>query len=86
MHASGYLINSPERKDRCARVAASVAYKLVEELNKWRRANTAKTSHGLHQEKCASQHNSTAQNVTVQKFQNHLHRLKNSKGAVKRLH
>ncbi|PMP89565.1 MAG: chain A iron centre cytochrome C protein [Desulfurella sp.] len=29
MHASGYPINSPERKDRCARVAASVAYKLV---------------------------------------------------------
>jgi hypothetical protein len=37
MHASGYPINSPERKDRCARVAASVAYKLVEELNKWHR-------------------------------------------------
>ncbi len=36
MQASGYAINSPERKDRCARVAASVAYKLVEELNKWK--------------------------------------------------
>jgi len=37
MRASGYPINSPERKDRCARVAASVAYKLVEDLNRWHR-------------------------------------------------
>lgn len=36
MKASGYPIGSPERKDRCARVAASVAYKLVEDLNAWK--------------------------------------------------
>lgn len=29
-------INSPERKDRCARVTASVAYHLVELLNAWK--------------------------------------------------
>lgn len=29
-------IGSPERKDRCARVAASVAYHLVELLNEWK--------------------------------------------------
>ena len=28
-------LGSPERKDRCARVAASTAYKLVEMLNQW---------------------------------------------------
>jgi len=34
MKASGYALASPERKDRCARVAASVAYKLVvQDLN-----------------------------------------------------
>jgi len=36
MKASGYSIGSAERKDRCARVAASVAYKLVEDLNAWK--------------------------------------------------
>ena len=36
MKASGYHIGSPERKDRCARVAASVAYHLVELLNDWK--------------------------------------------------
>ncbi|MDA8088031.1 MAG: C-GCAxxG-C-C family protein [Nitrospiraceae bacterium] len=36
MKASGYAIESPERKDRCARVAASVAYNLVKELNAWK--------------------------------------------------
>ncbi|MDA8106308.1 MAG: C-GCAxxG-C-C family protein [Nitrospiraceae bacterium] len=36
MKASGYPIGSPERRDRCARVAASVAYKLVEDLNAWK--------------------------------------------------
>jgi hypothetical protein len=35
MKASGYPIGSAERKDRCARVAASVAYRLVELLNDW---------------------------------------------------
>ncbi|WP_028580773.1 C-GCAxxG-C-C family protein [Desulfogranum japonicum] len=29
-------INSPERKDRCARTAASVSYRLVELLNSWK--------------------------------------------------
>ncbi len=36
MKASGYALSSPERKDRCARVAASVAYKLVHDLNAWK--------------------------------------------------
>ncbi len=36
MKASGYALASPERKDRCARVAASVAYKLVQDLNSWK--------------------------------------------------
>jgi hypothetical protein len=36
MKASGYALSSPERKDRCARVAASVAYKLAQDLNAWK--------------------------------------------------
>jgi hypothetical protein len=36
MKKSGYALASPERKDRCARVAASVAYKLVQDLNAWK--------------------------------------------------
>ncbi|MGC2061789.1 MAG: C-GCAxxG-C-C family protein [Thermodesulfovibrionales bacterium] len=36
MKESGYAISSPERKDRCARVAASVAYALVKDLNAWK--------------------------------------------------
>lgn len=36
MKASGYALSTPERKDRCARVAASVAYKLVQDLNSWK--------------------------------------------------
>ncbi len=36
MKASGYALASPERKDRCARVAASTAYQLVEYLNAWK--------------------------------------------------
>lgn len=36
MTASGYAFVSPERKDRCARVAASVAYQLVQKLNAWK--------------------------------------------------
>ncbi|SDC15073.1 Putative redox-active protein (C_GCAxxG_C_C) [Desulfurella multipotens] len=35
MKASGYPLASAQRLDRCARVSASVAYKLVEELNKY---------------------------------------------------
>lgn len=36
MKASGYPLSSPERKDRCARVTASVAYRMVELLNQWK--------------------------------------------------
>lgn len=36
MKESGFALASPERKDRCARIAASVAYKLVEDLNAWK--------------------------------------------------
>jgi hypothetical protein len=36
MKASGFALASPERKDRCARVAASVAHKLVLDLNAWK--------------------------------------------------
>lgn len=36
MKESGYAISSPERRDRCARVAASVAHNLVKDLNAWK--------------------------------------------------
>ncbi len=36
MEASGHPLKSAERKDRCARVAASTAYRLVELLNDWK--------------------------------------------------
>lgn len=36
MQKSGYALGSPERKDRCARVAASVAFKLAQDLNAWK--------------------------------------------------
>ena len=36
MKAADKPIGSPERKDRCARVAASTAYRLVELLNDWK--------------------------------------------------
>ena len=36
MEASGHPLKSAERKDRCARVAASTAYRLVELLNAWK--------------------------------------------------
>lgn len=36
MKSSGYPLKSPQRKDRCARVAASTAYHLVELLNEWK--------------------------------------------------
>ncbi len=35
MKAANKPLGSPERKDRCARVAASTAYRLVELLNDW---------------------------------------------------
>lgn len=36
MKASGYAFGSPQRRDRCARVTASVAYHLVQDLNSWK--------------------------------------------------
>ncbi len=36
MKASGYAFASPQRRDRCARVTASVAYHLVQDLNAWK--------------------------------------------------
>lgn len=36
MKAASKELKSPERKDRCARVTASVAYHLVELLNEWK--------------------------------------------------
>ena len=36
MKKSGYALGSAERKDRCARVTASVAYHTVELLNDWK--------------------------------------------------
>jgi hypothetical protein len=36
MKAADKPLGSPERKDRCARVSASVAYQLVELLNDWK--------------------------------------------------
>jgi hypothetical protein len=36
MKASGYALRSNERRDRCARITANVAYKLVEDLNAWK--------------------------------------------------
>lgn len=44
MKASGFPIGSAERKDRCARVAASVAYKLVEDLNAWKDGKYVQTA------------------------------------------
>lgn len=44
MKASGFPITSPERKDRCARVAASVAFHLVELLNDWKDGKYQATS------------------------------------------
>jgi hypothetical protein len=36
MDKSGFALGSAERKDRCARLAASVAHKLVVDLNAWK--------------------------------------------------
>jgi len=44
MAESGFALGSPERKDRCARVAASVAYQLVERLNAWKDGKYEPTS------------------------------------------
>ena len=45
MSEAGFALGSPERKDRCARVAASVAYKLVEDLNAWKDGTYEPKSH-----------------------------------------
>lgn len=44
MKASGFPLGSPERKDRCARVAASTAYHLVSLLNNWKDGTYKATS------------------------------------------
>lgn len=44
MKATGHALGSPERKDRCARVAASSAYHLVEMLNAWKDGTYKATS------------------------------------------
>lgn len=44
MKAANKPLVSPERKDRCARVAASVAYKAVELLNEWKDGKYESTS------------------------------------------
>ncbi|MBU0675824.1 MAG: C-GCAxxG-C-C family protein [Proteobacteria bacterium] len=44
MKAADFELKSPERKDRCARVAASTAYRVVELLNDWKDGNFESTS------------------------------------------
>ncbi|GAB4339896.1 MAG: C-GCAxxG-C-C family (seleno)protein [Desulfobulbaceae bacterium] len=44
MKAADKPLKSPERKDRCARVAASTAYRLVELLNAWHDGDYEPTS------------------------------------------
>lgn len=44
MKAANKSLKSAERKDRCARVAASTAYYLVELLNQWKEGTYASTS------------------------------------------
>lgn len=36
MKGSGFAFASPERKDRCARVTATMAYQVIENLNAWK--------------------------------------------------
>ncbi|MEW6427935.1 MAG: C-GCAxxG-C-C family (seleno)protein [Thermodesulfobacteriota bacterium] len=57
MKASGHALSSPERKDRCARVAASTAYRLVELLNAWKDGTYKSTSDFT----CAKEHGITGQ-------------------------
>ena len=44
MKAANMPLSSAERKDRCARVAASTAYHLVELLNAWKDGKYEATS------------------------------------------
>ncbi|MCB2182123.1 MAG: C-GCAxxG-C-C family protein [Desulfobulbaceae bacterium] len=44
MKEANKALKSPERKDRCARVAASTAYRLVELLNDWKDGKYESTS------------------------------------------
>ena len=65
MEYSGHPLKSAERKDRCARVAASTAYRLVELLNDWKDGKYETTAdfsavkeHGITgQQNCGECHN-----------------------------
>jgi len=57
MKAADKPLGSAERKDRCARVAASVAYHLVEKLNLWHEGKFAATG----DISCAKEHGITGQ-------------------------
>ncbi|HIJ78878.1 MAG: C-GCAxxG-C-C family protein [Desulfobulbaceae bacterium] len=57
MKAAGKPLKSAERKDRCARVAASTAYRLVELLNDWADGKYTPT----HDFTCSKEHGITGQ-------------------------
>ncbi len=57
MKSSGHPLKSAERKDRCARVAASTAYRLVELLNDWKDG----TYESSHDTSCAKEFGITGQ-------------------------
>jgi len=57
MKASGHPLKSAQRKDRCARVAASTAYRLVELLNAWKEGDYESTSDFS----CSKEHGITGQ-------------------------
>ena len=57
MKAADKALKSPERKERCARVAASTAYRLVEMLNDWKDGKYESTSDFS----CASENGITGQ-------------------------
>ena len=57
MKAANKPLKSKERKDRCARVAASTAYHLVELLNQWKDGTYESDSDFS----CSSEHGITGQ-------------------------
>ncbi len=57
MAAADKALKSPERKDRCARLAASTAYRLVELLNDWKEGDYESTN----EFSAAKQHGITGQ-------------------------
>ena len=59
MKASGKGLKSPERRDRCARVTASVAYHLVELLNDWKDGKYETTGEVPSECGITAQHNCT---------------------------